>query len=89
MKATVKRVARPTPAGPTASTTVLLGYARAMLNLLWPGTAYHKACVVLDGSEPPGTGKQLGFFDQAPVQVVLPAKPALLTERPGLMASLD
>jgi DNA polymerase V len=78
------------PAGPTADTTVLLGYARAMLNRLWePGTAYHKAGVVLDGLEPPGTGQQLGLFDQAPARVVLPAKPALLTERPGLMASLD
>jgi DNA polymerase V len=78
------------PAGPAADTTVLLGYARAMLNRLWePGTAYHKAGVVLDGLEPPGTGQQLGLFDQAPARVVLPAKPALLTERPGLMASLD
>jgi DNA polymerase V len=78
------------PAGPTADTTVLLGYARAMLNRLWePGMAYHKAGVVLDGLEPPGTGQQLGLFDQAPARVVLPAKPALLTERPGLMASLD
>jgi DNA polymerase V len=78
------------PVGPTADTTVLLGYARAMLTRLWePGTAYHKAGVVLDGLEPPGTGQQLGLFDQAPARVVLPTKPALLTERPGLMASLD
>jgi DNA polymerase V len=78
------------PAGPTADTTVLLGYARAMLNRLWePGTAYHKAGVVLDGLEPPGAGQQLGLFDQTPARVVQPAKPALLTERPGLMASLD
>lgn len=78
------------PAGPTADTTVLLGYARAMLSRLWePGTAYHKAGVVLDGLEPPGTGQQLGLFDVAPARVVVPDKPALLTSRPGLMASLD
>jgi DNA polymerase V len=78
------------PAGPTADTTVLLSYARAMLNRLWEsGTAYHKAGVVLDGLEPPGTGQQLGLFDVAPARVVVPDKPALLTSRPGLMASLD
>jgi DNA polymerase V len=78
------------PAGPTADTTVLLGYARAMLNRLWePGTTYQKAGVVLDGLEPPGTGQQLGLFDQAPAQVVVPNKPTLLTQRPGLMTTLD
>jgi len=78
------------PAGPTADTTVLLGYARAMLNRLWePGTAYQKAGVVLDGLEPPGTGQQLDLFAAAPAPLVLPEKPALLTQRPGLMASLD
>ncbi len=61
-----------------------------MLSRLWePGTAYHKAGVVLDGLEPPGTGQQLGLFDAAPARVVVPDKPALLTQRPGLMASMD
>jgi DNA polymerase V len=78
------------PAGPTADTTVLLGYARVMLNRIWePGMAYHKAGVVLDGLEPPGTGQQLDLFTAAPAPLVLPEKPALLTQRPGLMASLD
>ena len=78
------------PAGPTADTTVLLGYARNMLSRLWePSTAYHKAGVVLDGLEPSGTSQQLDLFAAAPATLVLPEKPALLTQRPGLMASLD
>ncbi|TDN39846.1 Y-family DNA polymerase [Hymenobacter sp. UV11] len=78
------------PAGPTADTTVLLGYARALLSRLWePGTAYHKAGVVLDGLEPPGTGQQLDLFAPAPAPLVLPEKRAVLSQRPGLMASLD
>ena len=61
-----------------------------MLNRLWePGTAYHKAGVVLDGLEPPGTGQQLDLFAAAPAPLVLAEKPALATKRPGLMASLD
>jgi DNA polymerase V len=78
------------PAGPSADTMVLLGYARSMVGRLWePGTAYAKAGVVLDGLEPPGTGQQLGLFEAAPAPLVLPARPALVTQRPGLMASLD
>jgi len=81
------------PDGPTADTTVLLSYANALLGRLWePGTAYHKAGVVLDGLEPPGNGQQLTLFGPSPT----PAQPAnereektLLTSRPGLMASLD
>ncbi|QKG55035.1 Y-family DNA polymerase [Hymenobacter sp. BRD67] len=78
------------PAGPTADTTVLLGYARALLSRIWePGTAYHKAGVVLDGLEPPGTGQQLDLFAPATAPLVLPQKPALVTRRLGLMASID
>lgn len=78
------------PAGPTADTTVLLGYARVLLNRIWePGVAYHKAGVVLDGLEPPGTGQQLDLFASAAAPLVLPEKPTLVTKRPGLMASLD
>lgn len=81
------------PGGPTADTTVLLTYANALLGRLWePGTAYHKAGVVLDGLEPPGTGPQLTLFGPSPT----PAHPAnereektLATRRPGLMARLD
>lgn len=81
------------PDGPTADTTVLLSYANALLGRLWePGTVYHKAGVVLDGLEPPGTGQQLTLFGPSPT----PAQPenereekTLLTSRPGLMASLD
>ena len=78
------------PAGATADTTVLLGYARALLSRLWePGTAYHKAGVVLDGLEPPGAGQQLNLFAPAPGPLVLPEKRAVLSQRPGLIASLD
>ncbi|WP_460500103.1 DinB/UmuC family translesion DNA polymerase, partial [Hymenobacter agri] len=78
------------PSGPTADTTVLLSYARAMLSRLWePGTLYHKAGVVLDGLEPPGTGQQLSLFDSpAPIPNKREEK-SLQAERPGLMASLD
>ena len=78
------------PAGPSADTTVLLGYARGLLNRIWePGLAYHKAGVALDGLEPPGTGQQLDLFAPAAAPLVLSEKPALVTKRPGLMASLD
>jgi len=81
------------PDGPTADTTVLLRYANALLGRLWePGTAYHKAGVVLDGLEPPGTGQQLTLFGPSPT----PAQPenegeekTLATSQPGLMTSLD
>jgi len=83
----------PLPAGPTADTTVLLRSASALLGRLWePGTAYHKAGVVLDGLEPPGTGPQLTLFSPFPP----PIQPAnqreektVATRRPGLMARLD
>lgn len=78
------------PGGPTADTMQLLSYARVLLKRIWePGTAYHKAGVVLDGLEPPGTGQQLDLFAPAAAPLVLPEKPALLTRRPNLMASLD
>ena len=80
------------PVGPTADTRVLLSYARALLTRLWePGTVYHKAGVVLDGLEPPGTGQQLDLF--GPPTATPAAGPAqqreLPSERPALMASLD
>lgn len=80
------------PIGPTADTRVLLSYARALLSRLWePGIAYHKAGVVLDGLEPPGTGQQLDLFGTpAPALNQNKREEKLLTvERPGLMASLD
>jgi len=81
------------PGGPTADTTVLLSYASSLLGRLWePGTAYHKAGVVLDGLEPPSTGQQLSLFSPSPTA----AQPNNEREerspqasRPGLMASLD
>ena len=78
------------PVGPTADTTVLLSYARALLSRLWePGTIYHKAGVVLDGLEPPGTGQQLSLFE-APIPAPSQKESASLNvDRPGLMASLD
>ena len=78
------------PTGPTADTTVLLGYARALLNRLWePGTTYQKAGVVLDGLEPPDAGQQLDLFAPAAALQDRPLSPTLLPQRPGLMASLD
>ena len=78
------------PGGPTADTLVLLNYAGTLLRRLWePGVAYHKAGVVLDGLEPPGTGQQLDLFAPAAPPLVLPEKPALLPQRPNLMARLD
>lgn len=78
------------PAGPTADTTVLLRYARAMLSRLWePGTLYHKAGVVLDGLEPPGTGQQLSLFGSPALPPNTREEKSLKGERPGLMASLD
>lgn len=77
------------PAGPTADTTVLLSYARALLSRIWePGTAYHKAGVVLDGLEPPGTGQQLDLFSPA-APLGQTQNPAHLPQRPDLMARLD
>ncbi|WP_345229244.1 MULTISPECIES: DUF4113 domain-containing protein [Hymenobacter] len=81
------------PAGPTADTGVLLGYARALLSRIWePGTAYHKAGVVLDGLESPGIGQQLPLFGPAPT--VAPQQEQrkdnlAAAGRPALMASLD
>ncbi|SMB79438.1 DNA-directed DNA polymerase [Hymenobacter roseosalivarius DSM 11622] len=78
------------PIGSTADTTVLLGYARLLVGRLWEkGTAYQKAGVVLDGLEPPGTGQQLDLFAAAPALAKPVEQPALVTQRPGLMASLD
>ena len=78
------------PVGPTADTRLLLSYARALLSRLWePGTVYHKAGVVLDGLEPPGTDQQLDLFGSpAPNQNVREEK-VLAVRRPDLMASLD
>jgi DNA polymerase V len=70
------------PGGPSADTTVLMGYARALLQRLWePRAAYHKAGVVLDGLEAPGQGQQLGLFT--------PAATPNTADRPALMATLD
>ncbi|MBJ6146037.1 hypothetical protein JAO77_21750 [Hymenobacter sp. BT559] len=45
----------------------MLSYASSLLRRLWePGTAYHKAGVVLDGLEPPRTGQQLSLFSPPP-----------------------
>ncbi|MFD2719941.1 Y-family DNA polymerase [Hymenobacter monticola] len=78
------------PSGPTADTTVLLSYARAMLSRLWePGTLYHKAGVVLDGLEPPGTGQQLSLFEKPASIPNKREEKSLKVDRPGLMASLD
>jgi hypothetical protein len=84
---------RALPQSPTADTTVLLSYASSLLGRLWePGTAYHKAGVVLDGLEPPSTGQQLSLFSTPPTA----AQPVNEREektsrasRPSLMASLD
>jgi DNA polymerase V len=81
------------PGGPTADTTVLLSYASSLLGRLWePGTAYHKAGVVLDGLEPPGTGQQLSLFNPSPTTAQLGNKgeeKSPPVSRPSLMASLD
>jgi len=78
------------PGGSTSDTPALLSYARMLLSRLWePGTAYHNAGVVLDGLEPPGVGQQLSLFAPAAGSLVLPEKPALLTQRPDLMVRLD
>jgi DNA polymerase V len=80
------------PVGPTADTRVLLSYARVLLTRLWePATVYHKAGVVLDGLEPPGTGQQLDLFGaSAPASNQNKREEKLVTdERPALMASLD
>ena len=79
------------PIGPTADTTVLLSYARALLNRLWePGTVYHKAGVVLDGLEPPGVGQQLTLFAPTPPEPENKREEkTAATGRPALMASLD
>lgn len=80
------------PGGPTADTGILLSYARAMLTRLWePGTAYHKAGVVLDGLEPPSLAQQLELFGAAsgPTKGPESAARSGLMERPALMSSLD
>ncbi|GAB3721684.1 DNA polymerase V catalytic protein [Hymenobacter agri] len=81
------------PIGPTDDTTVLLSYARALLNRLWePGTVYHKAGVVLDGLEPPGVGQQLTLFSSASLPSPSENKreeKSSCPAQPSLMASLD
>ena len=72
------------PGGPSADTGVLLRYAHHLLDRLWePGTAYHKAGVVLDGLEPPGQGQQLGLFTTGA------APGAAAPDRPRLMNAVD
>ncbi|NKI91617.1 DNA polymerase V [Hymenobacter sp. 1B] len=78
------------PIGPTADTRVLVSYARALLRRLWePGTVYHKAGVVLDGLEPPGTGQQLDLFGSSAPNQNTREEEVLAVGRPDLMASLD
>jgi DNA polymerase V len=44
--------------GPSSDTRALAQYATHLLTKIWePGTTYHKAGVVLDGLEPPTTGR--------------------------------
>jgi DNA polymerase V len=80
------------PHGSTAVTTVLLGYARALLSRLWePGTVYNKAGVVLNGLEPPGTGQQLSLLGTASASRPKNSVAAKVSapDLPGLMASLN
>jgi DNA polymerase V len=81
------------PGGPSADTLVLARYAHLLVGKLWePGTTYHKAGVVLDGLEPPGTGQQLNLFSPPPPASQLAnirEEKQPQVSRPNLMSSLD